>query len=249
MAIAADIDALVTLELGGHALTPQKFLGGIKAFFGIVEEVTKSVCEDKPRVLWRVQVKAGSNLVGIFPEPGFPAAVLTQIAESVAAGIREIEQGPAEPPHFTPRAIRHLHDLAEIIGTDEYDDTEIKVWVRKERNDLTHRSVLHTSELLSAAYADHGSIEGRLQVVSERRGLHVVVYEPLWDKPVRCHLSDEQAEIALHNFGKRVEVIGLVRYRGDGLPVSIDVEEIVSFPAPEDIPGYLAVRGILRDAP
>ena len=249
MATAADIDALVTLELGGHALTPQKFIGGVKAFFGIVDEITKSVCEDKPRVLWRVQVKAGSNLIGISPEPGFPAGVVALIANSVEKGIKNMEQGPAEPPHFTPRAIRHLHDLAEIVGTDENDDTSIKVWVRKEPSDLTHRSVIHTAELLTASYADHGSIEGQLQVVSERRGLHVVVYEPLWDKPVRCHLSDEQAEVALRNFGKQVEVTGIVRYRGDGMPVSIDVEEIEPFPAPEDLPGFEAVRGILRDTP
>jgi hypothetical protein len=249
MAMATDIDALVTLELGGHALTPQKFLGGVKAFFGIVEEVTKSVCADRPRVLWRVQVKSGSNLVGVSPEPGFSAAIVALIADSVEMGIKDMEQGPAEPPHFTPRAIRHLHDLAEIVGTDENDDTEIKVWVRKEPRNLTHRSVVHTAELLTASYTDHGSIEGHLQVVSERRGLHVVVYEPLWDKPVRCHLSDEQAAIALQNFGKRVEVTGLVHYRGDGVPVSIDVDEIEAFPEPEDIPGFQAVRGILRDVP
>jgi hypothetical protein len=249
MATAADIDALLTLELEGRTLSPQKFLGGIKAFFGIVEEVTRSVCEDKPRVMWRVQVKAGSNLVGVEPVPGFPAPIVALIADSVAKGITDLEQGPAEPRHFSHRAIRHLHDLAAIVGTDERDDIEIKVWVRKNASDLTHRSVVHTAELLTAAYADHGSIEGRLQVLSERRGLHVVVYEPLWDKPVRCHLTDEQTEIALKNFGKRVEVVGLVRYRGDGVPVSIDVEEIVPFPAPEDIPTYLAVRGILRDAP
>jgi hypothetical protein len=249
MATATDIDALVTLELGGHAITPQKFLDGAKAFFGIVDEVTKSVCGDGPRLRWRVQVKAGSNLVGITPEPGFPPATAALIADSVATGIKNMEQGPAEPPHYTSRAIRHLHDLAEIVGTDENDDTRVKVWVRHEPSNLTHRSVAHTAELISVAYADHGAIEGRIQVVSERRGLHVVVYDPLWDKPVRCHLSDEQAEIALGYFGKRVEVSGLVRYRGDGVPVSIDVEEITAFPAPDDIPGYRAVHGVLRDAP
>jgi hypothetical protein len=142
-----------------------------------------------------------------------------------------------------------LHDLADIVGTDEVDDTTIRVWVRQQSSDLTHRSVVHSGELLSSAYADHGSIEGRLQVVSERRGLHVVVYDPLWDKPVRCHLDDEQATIALQNFGKRVELFGIVRYRGDGTPLSIDVEEIVPFPAQEGIPGYREVHGILRDAP
>ena len=111
--------------------------------------------------------------MGITPEPGFPPPVVALIAEAVGKVINNLEEAPSEPPYFSPRALRHLHDLAAIVGTDDEDDTEIKVWIGKDPCDLTHRSVAHTAELLTAAYAGHGSIEGRLQVVSERRGLHI----------------------------------------------------------------------------
>lgn len=249
MATRADIDALLTLELRGHAITPEKFLKGTKAFFGILTEVTKSVCEDQARVRWSVQVKSGSNLIGVVPEPGFSPAIVASIARAVGTGIHDIENAPAEPEHFSPQAIRHLHDLAGIAGTDDRDDTTIRVWVRKEHNDVTRQSVAHLAELLSGAYSDYGSIEGRIQVASQRRGMHFVVYDPLWDRPVRCHnLSDDQIDLALKNFGSKVEVSGLIRYRRDGTPVSIDVDDILPFPADEDIPSYLAVHGILRDA-
>jgi hypothetical protein len=53
---------------------------------------------------------------------------------------------------------------------------------------------------------------------------------------------------AVRAFGRRVEVYGAVRYRADGVPVSITAEEIVPFPSSEDLPGFRSVRGILREA-
>ncbi len=207
------------------------------------------VCADGPRVRWRVQVKAGSNLVGISPEPGFPMATVALIATPWLRGLGTWNR--VRQSHRISRREQFAICMILRRSSEPMKPTtpRLRFGYGNNQASLTHRSVVHTGELLSAAYADHGSIDGRLQIVSERRGLHVVVYDPLWDKPVRCHLSDEQAQIALNNFGKRVEVFGLVRYRGDGTPVSIDVEEIVPFPVPEHIPGYRAVYGILRDAP
>jgi hypothetical protein len=52
-------------------ITPERFQRGVRAFFGILEEVTQAVCDGRPNVQWRVQVKAASNLIGVVPVPGF----------------------------------------------------------------------------------------------------------------------------------------------------------------------------------
>jgi len=94
---------------------------------------------------------------------------------------------------------------------------------------------------------DYGSIEGRLSVVSERGKLHVVVYEPIWDKPIRCNLTEEQADEATEYFQKRVAVYGEIKYRQDGTPISVAVDHIDLFPAPDELPGPADVYGILRN--
>lgn len=93
---------------------------------------------------------------------------------------------------------------------------------------------------------DYGSIEGRLQTVTERGRLQFIVYERLWDRPVRCFIPDHLTEEAVAAFRTRVEVYGLIRYRKDGQPVSIDVDEIVGFPPDAEIPSFRDVHGILR---
>jgi hypothetical protein len=67
MATPDDIDTDLTLEIDGRNVPPGKFLRGVRAFFGVLDEVTNAVCGDSALPEWAVQVKSGSNLVGVRP--------------------------------------------------------------------------------------------------------------------------------------------------------------------------------------
>lgn len=95
---------------------------------------------------------------------------------------------------------------------------------------------------------DHGSVEGRLQTVSERGGFKFVIYDILWDRPIRCHLPETLIDRAMEAFGHRVEVYGLVTYRRDGKPLSIKVDAIEPLTVNRHIPSFREVYGILRDS-
>lgn len=249
MATRADIEDDITLELEGRGVTPERFLKSIRAFFGIVREVTKDVCaveETQPK--WRVQVKDGSNLVGISPRPGYISpALLDAITDRVRRGIETLEDHSEEPTWFPRPAIQHLRDLGSVVGAKEGEDVFVRVWLRKEPVGVTQKSAANAAELLREAYTDHGSVEGRLQVASERGDLHVVIYEPVWDKPIRCYLDDDLMQRALGCFGKRVTVTGAVKYRTDGTPTSVTAENFEVFPDGSGLPGIDAITGILRN--
>lgn len=249
MATAADIDTDLTLELDGSEITPEKFQKSVRAFFGVVDEVTRSVCEGRPAVKWRVQVKRASNLIGVAPVPGFPLEVIGTIAIAVQEGIAALEREDVRPKHFSDAAIRYARNLGVVIGTDPRDDTRIRLWARKHALVVSHHTVANAAALLTGQFEDHGSIDGRLQTVSERGAIRIVVYETLGDRGVPCFIDAAQLPEAISSFGKRVEVYGIVRYRNDGTAVSIKVEEIVPFPPPDEIPDFRSVRGILRSEP
>ena len=248
VATRADIDSDMTLEIDGRTVTPDLFLRGVRAFFGIVREVTRDVCGERPVDIWRVQVKDGSNLIGIDRVPGFTdAATIAAISERVRTGLETLEERAEEPSWFPRPAIKHLRDLGAIVGTDEGNDTRVRVWIKQDALGVTQRTVANAAELLREAYEDHGSVEGRLQVASERGALHVVLYEPVWDKPIRCYMDEDQMEEALSHFGKRVEIFGMVKYRKDGSASSIRAEQISPFPLAADLPQVDTMVGILRD--
>jgi hypothetical protein len=195
-----------------------------------------------------VQVKSGSNLVGVRPIGlAIDPTVIDLILTKVRTGIETLEDRSEAPPDFPIRAIRHLRDLGKIEGEGDGEDTKIKVWVKRQPIAVTYHTVANAIDLLKEAFADYGSVEGRLQVASERGSLHVIVYEPVWDKPIRCNLPEEKLQECLGLFGQRVEIFGLVHYRHDGAPISVDVEDVLPFPRAEDLPTPNDVRGILRD--
>lgn len=248
MARPEEIDSDLTLEIDGQFVTPGKFLRGVRAFFGLLDEVTQAVSGTARQPDWAVQVKAGSNLIGVRPmtsnvDPGLIANILNEMRRGIGA----LEGNIDELQDFPIRAVRYVKDLGKIAGTDEHDDTTVRVWIRRDPVTVTHKSVATAAELLREAYEDHGSVEGRLQVASERGSLHVMIYEPLWDKPIRCYVKEEMLAQCLNLFGKRVEVFGLIKYRPDGHPISIEAEEIVPFPQVDQLPSPDDVRGILRN--
>ena len=247
MATAADIDADMTLELDGADVTPERFQRAIRAFFGMVAEVTKSVCEGKPRVEWRVQVKTGSNLIGMNPVPGFRPETVGFIASTVREGIAALEEdGLSQPPHFNEPALRYVHDLAQIVVAKQPQDFRVRLWTKKQSHSVTDRLAASSTLLLTGQVEDYGSIDGKLQTLSERGAMRFVIYETLSDRGVPCFIEPDQLADAMQSFRQRVEVYGFIRYRPDGVPVSIKVHEIVRFPRPEAVPDFREVHGILR---
>lgn len=248
LATSRDIKSDLTLEINGKNVTPDKFIRSVRSFFSIVAEVTAKIAGKRRAIQWNVAVKEGSNLVGLSPAAGFDPSVVNRIMSAVSGGIAQLEDRAAQPTYFTERAVKSLRDLADVVGTTEIDDTTIKVWVRKEELKLSHKSVAHVAQLLASEHEDYGSVEGRLQTVTERGGFHFVIYQALWDDPVRCYVPERVSETALKSFGQRVEVYGKIKYRKDGRAQSIEADDIVAFPSKEQIPSFRDVHGILRKA-
>jgi hypothetical protein len=63
---------------------------------------------------------------------------------------------------------------------------------------------------------------------------------------VRCYFPEELLPSVFDTFRKRVEVSGVIHYRKNGTPVSIDAEQIIALPDDGELPTAEDVRGILR---
>lgn len=247
MANEADIDADLTLEMEGRNITPDKFLRGVRAFFALIHEVTRGLAGPDQFIHWTVQVKNGSNLVGVVPTKfTVPPAVLANIYETVQEGIESLEDSDKEPVGFSEPALRHVRELAAVVGTDDIDDTRVRVWTKKQPVTVTHKAVAHVATILQEAYEDFGTVEGRVQVISDQGNLHVFVLEPIHHRRVRCYFGEDQLPAFMAAFRKRVEVTGRIKYRRDGRPISIHAQRVKEFPDAKDLPTFREMRGIFR---
>lgn len=248
MAKPEDIEADLTFEIDGSEVTPAKFRRGVNAFVGLLETLTHAVCKDDPQVEWRMKVKAGSNLIGAIAADGANLAHVEKIQTLFDRGLEMFEVRGQVPPVFTEAAVRHVRDLAALPATKPDDDTRVGLWVRQRRREITPQIWETAKASLQAGFDEVGTIEGRLSVVSERGEPHFVIYEPVWDKPVKCTVPEELLDRALELWRHRVAAHGLVHYRPDGIPTRIDAEEIEIFASDEHLPSLDDVQGILRIA-
>lgn len=249
MATVEDIPTDLALEIAGSQITPERFLRAVRAFFGLVQEVTAKIAGDEGRVEWAVKVNDGSAIVGVDPSYfTVSPTTLDAIRTNVLRGLESLDADSLTPFDMPEGAVKYARDLANIVGTDDDDDTRVRVWVNKKPKPLTHKIVANAIEILKAAYEDYGSIEGRLQVVSEEGKLHCNVRDPVTGRAIRCIIPETMLPEAFSAFRKRVEASGKIRYRKDGTPTSIKVESLFVFPDPKNLPSFRETRGILKSA-
>jgi hypothetical protein len=81
---------------------------------------------------------------------------------------------------------------------------------------------MHARRVSTPSVEAYGALRGKLQSLSSRTGLKVVLYDDTFDKGVRCSLTEEQHETAREHWDKHVVIEGLIRRdRITGRPLSV----------------------------
>ena len=100
---------------------------------------------------------------------------------------------------------------------------------------------------VSNPYKAFGTLKGKVQTLSSRRGVKFTLYDAIFDKAISCYLKEEQEDTIREYWGKKVLVSGVIsRDAETGKPYSIkDITGIQLVKASE--PGsYKLAKGIWR---
>ena len=95
---------------------------------------------------------------------------------------------------------------------------------------------------------DWGTIEGKLWDIKEKGSLKFMVEDNLTHRSAECIFDEDALDDVQDAFRHRVSVTGVIRYKANGEPVSIDVEELYVFPEEHELPTIAEMMGILREA-
>ena len=146
-------------------------------------------------------------------------------------------------------AVKHLRTLAEISEGTQGHMIPVRLWVHKKPVELDPRIASIIREDFRADYKDYGTIEGRLETITERSSgsLQFQIRDAMLKQKVRCFFPENLLSEVFDKFRKRVEVSGVIHYRKNGMPISIEAANVISLPDDSELPTAGDVRGILRN--
>lgn len=239
------IESEITLELDEEEISLVDFSKAFDNFSGLVKELSKQFAPKKDASAWLVKVYPGSAGIGLSGKPGvFTSSEVNVIRSNLLVGLRELEKG-ARPPFFTDKAVECSKGLGSLFKTKKAP-ANVRVWAGKDESLPVTRVIATKAEnLLEVAYEDDGAVDGFLEKLSAHGQFEFVVYDALDDRAIKCEVEESKIQSAWSAFRKRVEVLGKVRYRKDGMPVSVRAKEIIPFPSSEEIPSLSEMRRLL----
>ncbi|MDQ3772955.1 MAG: hypothetical protein M3461_00445 [Pseudomonadota bacterium] len=242
-----EITTDLTLELDEDVISVEDFGKAVESFFGLVREVSKHASPSRDPNSWLVKVYPGSAAIGVLNRPGsFVPDEVDRIRRLVIDGLKQLEKGN-RPTQFTDKAIQYSRTLG-MLFKGKKAPANVLLWSRNELVIPINRVIsAKASELLEPAYEDEGSVEGFLEKLNAHGQFEFVIYDTLDARPIRCEVEESKLKEAWGAFRKRVEVLGTVRYRKDGLPVSVKARELIVYPSRDEIPSVAEIRSLLSE--
>jgi hypothetical protein len=249
--MAIDGDSLkgdIAIELDAENVSAADFKSALDAFLKLVRELARQINESTPRDSWLLNVQQGSQVISLHADGSkLPPVVAAKVYSVLFAGLDGLEHEAKIPEYFTESALEAARELSRVAFGKHDKGTPVRVLSRDRASIVTRNTFTHVSEILDWKYEDVGTVEGTLEVVSAHNGYEFRIFEPIWERAVRCTLDEDLLHSALAAFRKRVEVQGLVRYSRDGLPISVKALKISEFPESKDLPSFRDVMGILSN--
>jgi hypothetical protein len=240
------IQTPITLAIDERVITIADFQKAADSFFNLIKEMTYPIEHIKSAEVWEVKVYPGSAAIGLYPTVAF-IKIGETVMDNLIEGLEKIEQG-ARPSNFTDKAIEHIRDLASSFKKNLTPN--LRIWRGKNRSILLDRKIVTVAnEFLSFTYEEEGAIDGKIEKLNVHNSKNFTIYDVISNMPVSCEMADNLLDDVIKNFGKRVEVIGKVKYKRDGTPISIKAKKLAFFPAPHEIPSIEKMRWLLQGAP
>ncbi len=247
MATADQIPTDLTVDLGDE-LSPDEFVSAVRHFLGYVSEITEAQRGDGADIGWTVRVREGSALIGVAPAHDAPASRLSMIYQKAEFAAIALAAGNAREAELSEKAVGHLKALSEI-ATKRPDGKGIRLWVQRRPVAIGPGIARTVREDWETDYHDYGTLEGRLEAIRDASGsLKITVRDFLYPKAIICSVPENLLASALGSFRRRVEIEGIIHFRRDGTPMSIEAQSIEILPEDDDLPSADEVRGIMAVA-
>lgn len=226
----------ITLALNGE-VPFDAFTDAITRFRALIQALSQEVGV-ADNVDWVIHdLEVGSASATIRGEASSPEQVEKVVRAYSQVG-KALEKG--DPLPFSPSVAKSAQGLLRVLGDRV---TSIRFETPEEEATVTSQPGKILRPATTTAY---GAVEGRVQTLTQRKGLRFILYDALNDRAISCYVQEGQEEMMRGIWGKRAIVEGLVsREVFSGRPIAVRRISSVRVLPEVEHGSYLEARGIV----
>ena len=227
----------VTFRLEGE-VTIDKLADAFVRFRAVLEALVE---DQVARVRWVLAgLDYGSAAATARAEPldEESAAKIPAITERYVAAGRQVSRGEVDPRRRLLRVVRELTDLA---------DEKNRIILETADDDVIFTApVNHVPVIAPQTTKSFGTVRGRVETLSHRKGLRFTLYELTSDRPVSCYLQADDEDQMRDAWGHVADVTGVVTRDADtGRPLAVRRVTSVDVLNEGETMGFLKARGAI----
>lgn len=202
----------ITIALNGE-ITLQRFSSAISSLLALIQALSRELIGGDS-VRWLVHSLEVSSAIATARGE---SDVMEEVEKVVNAyGDVGISLECGRRPQYSEKVVRITEDIRDLL-----DDGVTSIRFETPDTDAIISKDIPTI-LPERLIKSYGAIEGRIQTISNRKGLRFTLYDALNDRAVSCYLKEGQEDLILANWGKRAFVQGEIsRETISGRPVAI----------------------------
>ncbi len=240
-------DRLTIRVVGKEEYVPlSSFLDVVNNTLTILDGIARDLTPDqRDRIEWRiVSVSMNSPLTMVIEGQSEEATEVTHTAiHAYTSGLRAIEESSSfAPPHFTLPRLDAARRIANVLN----DGIGAVTFYEEDTPPVTptQQFTANVSKLIPQEYAEEGSLEGTLEMITIHKQRVFAVYDRFTGKRVECRFTDENLTVARDALGHRVTIYGRIRFTREGDPKSVIVQEIEVMPSQSELPQFSDLEGL-----
>lgn len=229
----------MTFTLNGD-VSLEHFVVSMQRFQSLIQALTADVATGAA-IEWNIEdLQVGSataTIIGIAENPGAVESVI-HAYEDVGVALQY-----GGPINYSSTVRRCALALPKVLNG--HIQSIVLETAEKDALILSASAVQNVGQKAGIIYS-WGSVRGRVETITSRRGLRFTLYDSLFDRPVACYLHPDQKEKMLNIWGRKVSVSGQIgRYADGGRPKVI--RQILEITTQPDVPlsRFEDARGIL----
>jgi len=214
------------IVLDSDALTLKALIQASAEIQGLLNEVNKSITRGTGWTEWEVTKMSHSSPAMIEMVPlvrrGRPEQGM-ETAEAILNDLDALDKG-GKPKHLGFRALGMAESLGNrgALGLSRIALGLIK-GDHKREVEVTERIVAAARDITATRYRETGGIEGRIEVASIRKSLHISVSESVTGRNVECNMEPDLLQEMAGLLGRYAEIRGEVSFDSTGRPTSVRV--------------------------